>query len=585
MSKYKIIHNGKEFDASIYQDEIFEFIEHGSGNLVVNALAGSAKTTSLLNAVRFIPSDKKIMIVTFNRHIAEEANEKKSGDNVIARTCSSVGFEMCRENNIGLGAVDDEKYTDYIRANIDTLTQYGETASLGKAHLWTYMSNIRDLVDKCRVTLSFTVKEIERAANKYGIVPLRDEIEVCRQVLIWGKSNTDIIDQTDMVWLPCVLNLTTKRLLKDFIFVDEAQDISIAQYTLIMKCAKRGCRIVAVGDRNQQINQWCGADDDAIGKFDSMPNTKTLPLPICYRCAKKIIEFANDFANDTMIPADWAPDGEIIRDATINNILPGDMVLSRNTAPLIELQQTLLNHNLPAKIQGAKTIREDYLRMIENYKNCNIDIECKTREGLFYNLYKGFIEEINNFITSRGMTEEEAVSRPSILYYYDNLNGLKAIAQGLTTVSELIDKINMIFSNTKDKHILLSTVHRAKGLEADRVFIYKPSILENNRIAKQPWELKAERNLQYVAYTRAKEKLYFIEEEKDFWKKNPYAANNLVKEIEYIKEKIGYTKKWEYFNFTPNIISRDEIKTIEEKIITSSTPKPKKGGMRLLDLR
>ena len=156
MEDSSIIKSGnKEFPASEYQKNIFDFIRTGSGNIIVNASAGSAKTTTLINAMRFIPPEKSVLFVSFNKHIAQEINDKISHDKAMARTCSSVGYEICRENGVGMGEVNDEKYTDYIRKNIVELTSFGEVKSLGREYS-TYMKNIRQLVDLCRYTLSFT---------------------------------------------------------------------------------------------------------------------------------------------------------------------------------------------------------------------------------------------------------------------------------------------------------------------------------------------------------------------------------------------------------------------------------------------
>ena len=570
----KIYFGENEFIASPYQQKIFDFLLKGCGNLVVNASAGSSKTTTLINCIRFIPSDKKTIFISFNKHIAEEINlrMKKEKSNAIARTCSSIGYEICRENNIGLGEVNNEKYNDYIRKNILELTSYHEIESLGRKK-GIYLKNIRTLTDLCRYTLSFTIREIGNVANKYGIVPFRDEFAVVREILIWGENNHDIIDQTDMVWLPNVLNLNTKKLLKDFIFIDEAQDISIAQQSLIMKCAKRGARIIAVGDRNQQINVWCGSDEAAIDKLKANPNTIELSLPICYRCGKKIIDFANQYSSDVMIPAENAIDGEINYNATLSDISPGDMVLSRNTAPLIKLQQELLRRNQLVYIQGCKEIKNEYLEMISNINANNIDIDCKTKDGLIYQLYGGLIDEINKLILDMGMDEEEAYSRTSILTQYDNIEGIKVLAEGLTTVKELNEKINIIFNEKSNGAILLSTVHRAKGLEANKVFIYLPSILEYNPMAEKDWELKTEQNLRYVAYTRAKKSLNFIKEDS----KNPF--NYLIN----FKNEIAKIKK---------IISDDPQQDINLKsplnnnvtTIQNNKKKNLKGGLKLCNL-
>lgn len=578
--------NGEDFPASEYQTAIFDFIMKGAGNLIINAAAGSAKTTTLINCIRFIPEDKKTLFVSFNKHIAATINKKVNNEKAKARTCSSVGFEICRENGIGNGtdAVNDEKYNDYLRENINSLTQYGEVKSLGRLY-GAYMRNIRQLIDLCRYTLSFSIKEISALAQKYAITPIRDEIEVTREVLKWGERNTEMIDQTDMVWLPNVLNLETKWLKYDFIFIDEAQDISIAQQNLIMKCAKRGARIVAVGDRNQQINVWCGSDEQAIENLKGLSVTKELSLPICYRCGTSIIDYANRFSNDKMFPAEGAISGSVNTDVSLSEIAVGDMVLCRNMAPLIELQQTLFRRNQKTYIQGYKDIRENYVELIKSTHAKKIDRNCITKEGLFPQLYGMLLDEIGKLMTTMGMDEEEALSRPSVLTLYDNIMGIKTMSEGLETVDELIEKIGIIFSGDETDAILLSTVHRAKGLEADNVFIYLPSLLTNNRMAVKEWELKTERNLNYVAYTRPKKTLNFLKEN---WAdmKNVYAGSkNFASAIKTIRDMINYNKD---FGISENKIFTG--RTVEANmdgmtVITSNQNGKKiKGGLKFCNL-
>ena len=577
-----IIMGDKQFPASEYQENVFDFLERGCGNLVINASAGAAKTTTLVNCMRFIPKDKKVMFVSFNKHIAEEINRRLTNPNATARTCSSVGFEICRENGHGLGVVDNDKYTTYIRENINSITKYKETASLSHLRI-TYMRNIRQLVDLCRYTLCFTLREIKNLADKYGIAPVRDEFEVCREILIWGKSNTEVIDQTDMVWLPNVLNLTTNRVLKDFIFIDEAQDITIAQQELIMKCAKRGARIIAVGDKNQQINVWCGSDEEAIERFKDMPGTIEASLPVCYRCGKKIIELANKISDGRMIAPPNAAEGEIIENVKIGEIRNGDMVLSRNTAPLIELQQKLLRINKKVYIQGYKEIRDDFLDIIkQNTKSQKIDVACVTDNGLFPQLYSTLLDNIDRLMSQVGMDEDEALSHHSVLYLYDNIKALEVLAMGVVSVDELVEKINVIFNGSKDDSSLLSTVHRAKGLEADRVFIYQNSLLLNNPLARKDWEIKTERNLLYVAYTRPKLLLGFLEEENRF-KKNPFASqSNLRTDISRIRAILGREEATEIHQFT---VPQVEVKTESCVAKKSDTPKDsKKGGLKFANL-
>ena len=251
----------KEFPASEYQIEIFKLIEKGVNNLIINASAGSSKTTTIVNAIRFIPEKKKILFVAFNKDIVEKIKSEVEHKNVNVCTFHSLGFSILLENlaracdnkliqNQDLINIDIYKYNNYINNNIDLITRFKETRSLGKRKN-LYINNIKKLIDYSRYYLAFTIKEISRVSDLYGVVPVRDEYEVVRQVLLWGKENISSIDYTDMIWLPNVLNLTTKSNLYDWIFIDEAQDTSIAEQELVERCFRRGTKFVAVGDDAQ----------------------------------------------------------------------------------------------------------------------------------------------------------------------------------------------------------------------------------------------------------------------------------------------------------------------------------------------
>ena len=81
----------------------------------------------------------------------------------------------------------------------------------------------------------------------------------------------------------------------------------------------------------------------------------------------------------------------------------------------------------------------------------------------------------------------------------DKVSTLIFLAQLSNSIEDLIEKINMIFSN-EITGIVLSTIHKAKGLEADRVFIVRPDLIPSPNNIKA-WQAKQEKNLEYVAIT------------------------------------------------------------------------------------
>ena len=92
----------------------------------------------------------------------------------------------------------------------------------------------------------------------------------------------------------------------------------------------------------------------------------------------------------------------------------------------------------------------------------------------------------------------------------DKCTSIRALSEGLETVGELLQRIEVLFSEDKKKdQVLLSTVHRAKGLEADDIFIIHPELMPFPA-AELPEEIEQENNLIYVAHTRGKKRKFIV---------------------------------------------------------------------------
>lgn len=590
MKHYTITYGDTVFEASEYQDKIFDNVKHGSSNMIISAAAGASKTTTIVNCMNIIPENLKVLFIAFNRDIVKNIKDRiEKNKNANVMTFHSLGYSILRENNIikHEQKPNEFKYRNYIKGNIDEISDYHETKSLGKNRI-PYLNNITNLVEYCRYYLAFTLKEIEEIAKKYGIVPYRDEISVTREVLKWGKNNLDTFDYTDMIWLPNVLNLTTRKHIYDWILIDEAQDTSISEQKIVDKCFGRGSRFIAVGDDHQKINVWCGASEEAIDNFKKYGNVETYKLPISYRCPKKIVELASKFS-DNIIAAPNAIDGEINYDVSPYDPKNGDMVLCRTTAPLVELHLRYNRINKKSYIRGNEKIREQYEELIERSNSTMIDKNFLTSDGLFPKLYRMLFDEVERVQKTYGLDEGDAYSYQTVLNLYDNIAGISAISEGLTTVDELKEKIKLVFNGEHDDAIQLSTVHKAKGLEADNIYILLPSLLPS-KLAKKEWEKTTERNLIYVAITRAKKTLNYIDEEKTKWCATN-GAFDIVKmrtNIKKAKEKINYNIEnnvTESYAITGNTTLRVAKKLGERTQMTSpNNGKKKKGGLGLLEL-
>ena len=495
------------FTPSPYQEKIFDFIVHGNGNAVISAKAGSGKTSTCVTAIKLIKPKNKVMFLAFNKSVAEELSQKlKDYPNVEVRTSHSLGFAIIRKNVEGEVELDEFKYRRYIKSNISELTTIDVT--LTKNQLYNYIESICALVDFARFNLAQTAEEVKSLAVKYDVPIFFDECDVVIKVLEWGKTELNSIDYADMVWLPVELSMNARAFQKDFIFIDECQDQSLMSIELFLKCFKRGTRFIAVGDEDQCINTFCGSSEEAFQYMKDYPKTTQFDLPICYRCPKTVVELAKTLVPDIECRED-APKGDIIEKCWTSSLRSGDMVLCRSKAPLLKVYTKLLRKGIQCYIKG-QDIGTNLKKLIEEVDIEELNTNLKS-DGVFVRLYDNLFEIRNKLMESKGLDYQDATLTNYITNSYDMIKALTVLAENYTTKTELLSHIDEIFDETREG-VILSTIHKAKGLEADNVYILCNSSMPSS-LAKKEWEKNAEQNLIYVAYTRAKKKLGFISEE------------------------------------------------------------------------
>jgi len=481
---------------SIFQKDIFDFVKNGSGNAVINAVAGSGKTTTIIGSLKYIPQEKSIIFLAFNKSIVEEIKLKVPG-NVKVQTFHSLGASSIYKSYRDKAKLENNKIFEFIN------NMSPRWAMIDKKEIDTdYKGRIKKIVDLARCFLCHDPEELKDICYKHQIDVLGLEIE--RALKIINDANNDIstFDFTDMIYWPA--NYDHFKLEKyDYIFVDECQDLNRTQHKLIEKLAHTDSRIVAVGDKNQAIYGFAGADADSFERLTKMPNTVLLPLSVNYRCGSKIIELAKNFVTQ-ILAHDDAPEGILEHNASVKDVLEGDMVLCRNSAPLVKLCLEYLHDNKKAYVKGAD-IGEDLIRLIvrsntrttDNLKNW-LDTEMKKVILAIKKKYP-FLEDV------------EIKEHNSFILFYEKHLLINTVItnDNITDCNNLISKIRQIFLDNSTG-ICLSTIHKAKGLECNRVFIIDREKTMPSKYAKLPWQKEQEFNLQYVAFTRAKNYLGFI---------------------------------------------------------------------------
>lgn len=494
---------------STYQKDILDWVKYGHGNAIIKALAGSGKTTILKECVNIIPEKQKILMLAFNKSIAEELKSKIDKNNVHIKTLHALGYSIILNhfNELNINSkIDDNKYKNHLNKHIDN---YIIDLEINNNKLKVYKNTVLKLCSLGRLYLCKTEFDLKKLLIPYNIMPQYNELTTAMGLIEWGYDYDSIVNEygefvldfTDMVFVPNVLNLKCSYKY-DFILCDEVQDFSVAQQGIFFKTFKRGSRFIGVGDGNQLINFFAGSSQNSYNKLLKTPNTIELPLSISYRCPKRVGKLAKTFVPEFEVRED-APEGSVNYEVSINKIKDGDMVLCRNNQPLFMLYLKLIGENKKCFFKN-KEITTDLIELIlNNY--------CDNTNDLYQSLYNSLIDIKNKISIEKTISEDEVNNDDYIVSLNENIQILKIIGEGISNTNDLINKINSIFDNDANDGILLMTIHTAKGLQAKNVFILKKSLLHNKK-NKSDEQMQESLNLEYVAYTRAEETLNFLTE-------------------------------------------------------------------------
>lgn len=405
------------YQLSKYQENILNFVQNEKGNLLVDAKAGSGKTSTLLLVADILnKQDKNCLFLAFNKSIVEELQNKIEDNNkCLVKTLHSLGLTFLKSYlyrkykqdyvlNINTNKMRDlVKYfyeqccmEDVIKANEDSLS----LDEIKELHT-NYISDLITLCDFCRLYYvnykdSDAVKHLMFKCCMYIDKHYKDEIinysEVVCNVLdtnIYQFENPEFndkgqaifnIDYTDMIYFPVLYNMNIPYSITgylDIILVDEVQDLSILQQYFVKLLNTGYNRYIFVGDKKQAIYGFAGADSNSIDKIKQNFLVNELPLNICYRCPEKVIKLAQELVPEI----EWNKARSDIGDVGTVNILkyeqvfkvikPGDILIGRRNKDLLHIFKDFsLNRKIKVKFKNldiVKSIIKDLDIAIKGY--------------------------------------------------------------------------------------------------------------------------------------------------------------------------------------------------------------------------
>lgn len=465
--------------------------QHG----MLEAGAGCGKTTTLATAVNYSNAER-IMVLAFGRDIVKEMKKRITNPNARVVSAHSAGMRLVKDSwGQHIRVLEDNE-----RAR--TLTRMVTPSDMPKGvqNVVSYLhSKVREILplvqgpeEIIELMWKFDIHSPEYAEYDWPDDALADYahravLKAAERPLVMGHG----MDFSDMIFLP-IRNGLMKDLC-DELYVDEVQDMSPAQVQLMHGICPKG-RIVMVGDDNQAIYAWRGAASGGMGAMKAKMDPAVFPLTRTFRCAKAIVATANVYAPD-LTATDTAQEG-VVRDLPMDKMMvevaPGDFILSRTTRPLVKIAMKLLRDGKRARIAG-RDMSKGLLRVVDKLVGQDDDVpvaEFLTRLASWRE------QQVDRYAESdTPQRAEQAMDQSDIL---------RELADDAESLPALRAKMGIVFAEdgSGTDVIMCSTVHKAKGLERERVYALQDTF--------QFGRSKEENNIIYVAITRAKRELVWV---------------------------------------------------------------------------
>lgn len=584
-----------------------EAVKTTNGPLLILAGAGSGKTRVLTYRVAYLINEENIdpynvLAITFTNKAAKEMKDRIIGIlgskalGIQISTFHSLGVLIVKENYEKAGYKNNFTILD----SDDSLTLIKKI--LKELNLDPKMYNPKAIKNQISGTKNqlLTSKEYE----KYAMTDFEKVVFKVYQKYEDKLLVNNSLDFDDLLMLPIKIFRKYPEVLKHYqerfkyILIDEYQDTNEAQYTFVKMLSAKYKNICVVGDNDQSIYSFRGANYHNILNFEKdYPNCKVIMLEKNYRSTKTILNAANDVIKNNKERKEknlWT-DNELgnkikyhraldekdeafyvlqeIKKLIDQGIKLNDIaVLYRTNAQSRNIEEALLRESIPYRVIGSfyfynrKEIKDliSYLKVIYN---SNDDISLlriinvpkrgigdKTIQNLTEKanslntslfeaidsgkelLFKQTINELKEISEKSSLTEliDQILNKSGIKneleneksieadIRLENLEEFKTITRnyeenkGIASLDEFLNEISLVSDveeyRNRDDVITLMTIHSAKGLEFNNVFLigmeegifpHQAAFFDNN-------ELEEERRLCYVAITRAKEKLYIV---------------------------------------------------------------------------
>ena len=626
--------------------------------IVVNALAGTGKTTTLRHLYSYYQPGQKWLYLVFNKKNQVEATEKFDSNIDIMTTHSFLGkllnanrsvipftkivttgprrvkgrvfFNTSLKDkliehlipaswpqlNSSLMITDKKDKTKLISPlNLSAKKLVSQLVSLAKAYALPH--HFLFPPEKQKEVELDTKQKLLSIAEKHGLsFDISDSVYQIKDENVLNKLKDEAIDYAYRILGYSIPEYQPEELVKvsgrkmlmrehddtlwyaaiyadkliwpkyDVVLIDEVQDFNVCQIIMTRKLKEQGAIVVAVGDPNQSIYFFRGADDEAFQKItDLVSGTRTkYSLPINFRSGGKILEWVrhnSDVKNIRPAPenaekgrvyaANNGTDPAVTFDEFVKKIKDeinkkekiSAAIISRTNTPLLSAAIYLMRKDVPFIIVGRDLQIElsEFIREVYKYIQYKREKSGSNPPGSYKSIsIREFADELHQYENVLNIRQRKARTQNQfdmikksiananfmnkMLDYLSDLamvsgkpgvDYMDETGKALKTLDDLSSFIRRRFASAldegntssyysyevqKDKNIVLTTAHKSKGLEWDRVSILNAEEFstEKSNVVNEA-QKQQERNCWYVAITRPRDELYIMHTEEEDYEK------------------------------------------------------------------
>ncbi len=464
------------------QSHILSLATTTPANLLINALAGTGKT-STLEMIANATDANPILYLAFNRRVAEEAT-KRFADSTTVRTFNSLGHRIWAKANAKALKLNPKKTQDLLRAAISNAPRSAQGPLW--ASYWEVINGVSlakslGYVPEGKFPTArrlITREDFHASLDETPDGLVADLIEATLTSSIKAAYDGSI-DYNDQIYMPALFGGTFPRF--PLTMVDEYQDLNPTNHAMLDKLCRN--RIIGVGDPWQSIYAFRGAVQGGMSNAQEKFAMTPCDLSISFRCPQAVVEAAR-----WRVPKfQWVKEGghvESLQELDPATVAEDSAFICRNNAPLFKVAMHFLSAGRSVSVAGS-------------------DVGPK-------------------LVALLRKLGDETMSRASLLSAIEDWRS-ERLAKSSTTANDLADCMKVFASFGESlgqavayaEHLFaqkgaikLLTGHKAKGLEWPTVYFLDPWLIGED---------EQELNLRYVIQTRAMDTLYEIDSKNIKW--------------------------------------------------------------------